>query len=211
MLNPEPELYKKETSFIERYKKRVHDWAYRNASSRFGTFWLSLISFTESFISPLPPDIVLFGILVLKRGKKWFYYVAVTTISSVAGAVIGYIIGSEFMDLFGAHIIELYNLQAGFDKVQLLYNQYSAATIFIAAFTPIPYKVFTISAGIADIPMTVLIFVSILGRGLRFFIVGYLMHRFGKGIASLIYKKMNIFLWAILGLFILLLTLIILL
>ncbi|OHA58997.1 MAG: hypothetical protein A2571_00935 [Candidatus Vogelbacteria bacterium RIFOXYD1_FULL_44_32] len=169
----------------------MRQWSVVHADEKSTSWWLGALSFTESSFFPIPPDVMLVAILTASR--RWAYYALVTTLGSVAGGVAGYFIGHFFFDLVGVKIIAFYHLQDEMQKVGELYADNAFWSIFVAAFTPIPYKVFTISAGFFKINFLTFIFASIIGRGLRFFIVGYLMKMFGHLMGETIYKYFNIF------------------
>lgn len=175
---------------IDDLKERVREFANRHAKGPWAVFWLVLVSFTESSFFLLPPDVLLIAIL-LAGADRWIYYSSITTIASVLGGIFGYLIGFGFFELIGQRIVDLYNLQEQVNIVANLFSENAFWAIFVAAFTPIPYKVFTISAGLFKINFLIFVVSSLLGRGIRFFIEGYLMHRFGEGIAKILYKRFN--------------------
>ncbi|MDQ5957831.1 MAG: hypothetical protein QG665_157 [Patescibacteria group bacterium] len=169
----------------------IRRWSVVHADEKSTSWWLGLLSFTESSFFPIPPDVMLVAILTASR--RWAYYALVTTLGSVLGGMAGYFIGHFFFDLVGTKIIALYQLQDEMQKVGELYEANAFWAIFTAAFTPIPYKVFTISAGFFKIDFLTFVVASVIGRGLRFFIVAYLMKIFGQAMGEVIYKYFNIF------------------
>ena len=112
--------------------------------------------------------------------------------ASVAGALLGYVIGAVLFDAIGRHIIELYSAQNAFDKIRDWYETWGAWGVLFGAVTPFPYKILTIFSGFAGFNIVSLIVVSIIGRGLRFFLVAWLLHRFGEPIRTFIEKNLGL-------------------
>ena len=169
----------------------MRNWVLRHAEGPRARLWLAAFSFTEASFFPIPPDILLIAIL-LTNGTYWVRYSLITTLSSVAGAVFGYIIGVFFFAIIGEPLIAFYHLEESMAYVEKLFSDNAFITILLAAFTPIPFKVFTIAAGVCHIDFFIFVIASLLGRGTRFFAIGYLLHRFGRKISSLLYKYFNI-------------------
>ncbi|HXK35043.1 MAG TPA: VTT domain-containing protein [Candidatus Paceibacterota bacterium] len=178
---------------MDHLRRRLKEWVIAKAESKTGTFWLILFSFAESSFFPIPPDFLLIAILLAKQERRWFFYSLITTIASVLGGLFGYLIGFAFFEFAGQKLIDLYNLQDKVDYVAGLFQQNAFFTILVAAFTPIPYKVFTISAGLFSISLPIFIIASIIGRGGRFFAVGLALRFWGPQIAHLLYKYFNFF------------------
>src|SRR3989339_8989 len=127
--------------------RKLYDWVLHWAHTPYGTPALSLIAFVESSFFPVPPDVLQIALSISHR-KKSLFYAFVSTVSSVAGAYLGYLIGSILMDAVGWKIIHFYKFEKYFYLVQEYYERNAFFYIFTAAFTPIPYKVFTITAGV---------------------------------------------------------------
>ncbi|MCX6717153.1 MAG: VTT domain-containing protein, partial [Candidatus Taylorbacteria bacterium] len=127
-----------------------------------------------------------------KNKDKWIYFASITTVASVLGGLFGYFIGAVFFETVGKWLVSLYHLEKEIETVGLLFNQNAFLSIFTAAFTPIPYKVFTISAGLFSLNIFVFTIASILGRGMRFFAVAYIMRLFGEKISNIVIKYFNI-------------------
>jgi len=171
--------------------RRLYSWVLHWAETPYGTWALFLLAFCESSFFPIPPDILLIA-LAVSIPKKSFKYAAVCTAGSLIGGCLGYLIGWQFMASVGEKIIQLYGLTHKMQYIKDLYVQYDAWAIGIAGFTPIPYKVFTISAGAFDINFTVFIIASAVSRAARFFLVGGLIYIFGPKIQAFIDKYFNI-------------------
>ena len=178
--------------FLNRFKERVRIWALEHALGPRGQFWLIAVAFTESSFFLVPPDLLLIGILLVSA-RRFLYYASLTTVSSVLGGLFGYSIGYFFFNLFGEAIINFYGLSDELVEVGQLFQQNAFWTIFLAAFTPIPYKVFTIASGFFKIDLLTFIIASILGRGGRFFAVAGLMKVFGRWAGELAYRYFHIF------------------
>lgn len=178
--------------FLYKLKVRVRDWAIKNAGGVNAKRWLALFSFTEASFFPIPPDIFLIAILTSKQTRRWAYYSFLTSLWSVIGGAFGYIIGFLLFDTIGGLIITTYNLEQYIEVVRDMFAQNAFWAIFIAGFTPIPYKIFTISAGFFEINFFIFIIASIISRSLRFFALGYIMKVFGENFGKFIFKYFNI-------------------
>ena len=160
--------------------RRLYDWVLSWADSPYGMGGLAAISFAESSFFPIPPDVLQIALSVAKP-RASFLYAAVSTVASVAGGVAGWWIGRALWQaaapVFFAWVPGF--SPAKFDYVSGLYQQNALLAIFAAAFTPIPYKVFTIAAGACEVPLGTLVIGSLLGRGGRFFLVAAATYAFG--------------------------------
>jgi len=171
--------------------RRLYDWILHWAKTPYGSWALFVLAFCESSFFPVPPDILLIALSV-SIPKKSFKYALICTAGSLIGGCLGYLIGWQFMISVGEKIIQLYGLTHKMQYIKDLYIQYDAWAIGIAGFTPIPYKVFTISAGAFDINFTVFLIASSASRAARFFLVGGLIYIFGPKIQAFIDKYFNI-------------------
>lgn len=171
--------------------RRLYDWVLHWAETPYGTWALFLLSFCESSFFPIPPDVLLIA-LAVGIPKKSFKYALVCSVGSVLGGCLGYLIGWQFMAGIGEKIIAFYGLTQKIEYIKELYINYDAWAIGIAGFTPIPYKVFTISAGAFNINFPVFIIASTISRSARFFLVGSLIYIFGPRIQTFIDKYFNI-------------------
>lgn len=171
--------------------RRLYDWVLSWAETPYGSWALFLLAFSESSFFPIPPDILLIA-LAVAIPKKSFKYALICSFGSVLGGCFGYLIGWKFMALVGNRIVELYGLAPKVETIEILYNKYDAWAVGIAGFTPIPYKVFTISAGVFRIDFFVFVIASFISRSARFFLVGWLIYTFGPQIQIFIDKYFNI-------------------
>jgi len=170
--------------------RRLYDWVLHWAETPYGTWALFLLAFCESSFFPIPPDILLIALAVAAPGKS-FRYALVCSAGSVLGGCFGYLIGWKFMETIGNRIILFYDFGDKFEYIRHLYQSYDAWAVGVAGFTPIPYKVFTISAGAFHINFPVFLFASLVSRSARFFLVGGLIYKFGPEIQAFIEKYFN--------------------
>ena len=171
--------------------RRLYDWVLSWAETPYGTWALFLLAFCESSFFPIPPDILLIALAVAVP-KKSLKYALICSAGSVLGGCFGYLIGWQFMASIGSPIVDFYGLGAKVEYIGALYNKYDAWAVGIAGFTPIPYKVFTIAAGVFKINFSVFVLTSLVSRSARFFIVGGLIYIFGAKIQGFIDKYFNI-------------------
>lgn len=163
----------------------LYDWVLHWAATPYGTWALFLLALSESSFFPIPPDVLLIA-LAVAIPEKSFKYALICSVGSVLGGCLGYLIGWQFMTSIGERIISFYGLNQKVAYIAELYSAYDAWAIGIAGFTPIPYKVFTISAGAFKINFWVFLLASIVSRSARFFLVGGLIYIFGSQIKSFI-------------------------
>ena len=178
---------------------RVLTWAEHPKAQ----IYLFILSFSESSFFPIPPDVML-APMCLAKPKKGFYFALITTLGSVLGGIFGYLIGWFAFDLIEP-IIESLNYQNKLEMVQVWFNEWGFWAIFIAGFSPIPYKLFTISAGLMQMLFLPFVLASIIGRGARFFLVAFLITFGGDAIRNTLNKRIEWIGWGMTGLIILLL------
>ncbi|MCK4487498.1 MAG: DedA family protein [Desulfobacterales bacterium] len=170
--------------------RRVYDWVLHWAETPYGTWALFALAFCESSFFPIPPDVLLITLSVVLP-KKSLRYALVCSVGSILGGCFGYLIGWQFMATVGDAIIRFYGLTDKYEYIQQLYSLYDAWVVGIAGFTPIPYKVFTITAGAFRINFIVFLLASAVSRSARFFIVGGLIYLFGPKIQTFIERYFN--------------------
>jgi membrane protein YqaA with SNARE-associated domain len=171
--------------------RRLYDWILSWAETPYGAWALFLLAFCESSFFPIPPDVLLIALAVAVP-KKSLKYALICSAGSVLGGCFGYLIGWHFMASIGSPIVAFYGLGAKVEYIGALYKKYDAWAVGIAGFTPIPYKVFTIAAGVFKINFSVFVLTSLVSRSARFFIVGGLIYVFGAKIQGFIDKYFNI-------------------
>ena len=153
--------------------------------------FLGTIAFLESSFFPIPPDLLLLP-MTLSRPLKWIRLALIATFFSVLGGIFGYFIGVFLWDTIGQTIIEFYHLENQFDLFKKNYNEKGAIIVFIAGFTPIPYKLITISSGGMHLDLITFILASLTSRGTRFFILTSIIRIFGKAAKKLIDKYFSL-------------------
>ncbi|MBC8549842.1 MAG: DedA family protein [Candidatus Brocadiales bacterium] len=171
--------------------RRLYDWTIQWAEKPHSTWALFILAFCESSFFPIPPDVLLIALAVSLPSKS-FKYALVCSVGSILGGCFGYFIGYQFFEYVGRPIINFYHITEVFDSVSEKYRSNAFASIAVAGFTPIPYKVFTIAAGVCKINIFTLILASALSRSARFFLVAGLFYIFGPKIKTFIEKYFNI-------------------
>lgn len=171
--------------------KRLYEWVLQWAHTPYGIWALFILAFTESSFFPIPPDVLLIA-LAISIPAKSFRYALICSAGSVIGGLFGYFIGWQLMDFIGLPIINFYGIMDKYEIVRRSYEEHNALIVFTAAFTPIPYKLITITAGAAKINIITFTIASIIGRSARFFLVAWLIRRFGQRIKEFIEKYFNI-------------------
>ena len=163
--------------FKSLYKKCLDLAAHKSSK-----YYLALVSFIESSFFPIPPDVMVIPMVISKK-NDFIKIFLITTIFSVLGGMLGYLIGAFFFE-FGAHIMSFYGYEDKLSKIKenlVNSNGFYAwlGVLFLAGFTPLPYKVFTIASGLIGFNFLIFVLISLISRGLRFFIVSYLSYKFG--------------------------------
>ena len=163
--------------FQSLYKKCLNLAAHKSSN-----LYLSIVSFTESSFFPIPPDVMIIPMVIAKK-KEYFKIFLIASIFSVLGGIFGYLLGYLFYDL-AIHVIGFYGYENKVENLKTSLSQGSGffawlSILFLAGFTPLPYKAFTIASGVVGFSLPVFIVVSLISRSLRFFIVAYLSYKFG--------------------------------
>ncbi|MDR2171811.1 MAG: DedA family protein [Planctomycetaceae bacterium] len=170
--------------------RRLYDWVLSWAGTPYGSPALFILSFMESSFFPVPPDVLQIA-LSAGRPSRSFWYATVSLVGSVLGALLGYYIGYVlWVNVQSFFFTYIFN-ESLFNIVKEKYSDAAFWSIFTAAFTPIPYKIFTIAAGVCQLSITTLVIASVLGRGLRFYLVASLMFIFGASVRNWIDAHFN--------------------
>jgi len=172
--------------------KRIYDWCIDAADKPYALWILAAVSFAESSFFPIPPDIMLLP-MSLARPKKAWWFATVCTIASVAGGVLGYAIGALLYDSIGQWLITLYGLSDKVETFRASYAEWGAVIILLKGLTPIPYKLVTITAGLAHFDFTAFIWTSIVTRGARFFLTAALLKYFGPHIRAEVERRLGLY------------------
>ena len=178
--------------------KRLYDWVLSWGNSRWGALALFLFALAESSFFPIPPDVLLIA-LCLGAVTRSFRFATICTAGSILGAMAGYAIGylawqtpsGEYTALAQFFFAHVFSMEA-FQEVGALYDKYNFWIVFTAGFTPLPYKLFTISGGLFHINFGMFVLASVISRGMRFFLIAWLIWKFGAPIKQFIDKYFNL-------------------
>src|ERR1043165_345320 len=174
----------------------MYDWCVAAAGRRHAIGILTAVSFAESSFFPIPPDVMLVP-MSLARPDRAYLLAAWCTIASVAGGIMGYAIGALLYDSVGAWLIQLYGYGDKVEAFRAAYAQWGAWIILLKGLTPIPYKIVTITSGFAGYNLGLFLLFSIITRGARFFVLAFLLHRYGANARHIIERRLG--LWVLLG------------
>lgn len=172
--------------------KKLYDWTMSLAASRHSTLALGAIAFAESSFFPVPPDVILVPMVLAEPKKTWFY-AGLCTVASVAGGALGYAFGALFYDTIGLRLIDLYGYANKMDALRAFYAEWGALFILVKGLTPIPYKLVTIVSGLLAYNFPLFIFLSLITRGARFFILAGAINRFGDPIRERLERHFGLF------------------
>jgi membrane protein YqaA with SNARE-associated domain len=159
-------------------------------------YYLSLLSFVESFILPFPPPDVMLAPMSLARPSRAMRFAALTLLFSVLGGLVGYLIGAFLFDLVEPYIIE-WGYQARFEKVITWFQHWGFWAVLVAGFSPVPYKIFTIAAGALNLALIPFVLASIIGRGARFFLLAWCLSRYGPAIEPKLVRYIEYIGWTV--------------
>ncbi len=171
--------------------RRIYDWTMSLAGHRHALPALAGVSFVESSVFPVPPDVMLIPMVLADRARAW-RIALVCTVASVIGGFAGYAIGAFLFETVGQPLLDFYGYGAKFAEFQGRYNEWGAWIVFIAGLTPFPYKVITIASGVTGLDLIVFGVASVLARGLRFYIVAGLLWYFGQPIRRFIENNLGL-------------------
>ncbi len=170
---------------------KTYDYMISLASRKTALYWLFAVAFIESSFFPIPPDIMLIP-MVLATPKKAWKIAGVATVSSVLGGYFGYAIGVYFFDLIAKPLLEFYGYLHQFEEFQGYYHKWGAWIVFGAGITPFPYKVITIASGVVGLNLWVFGLASIVARGVRFYLVAWLLAKYGQSMKVFIEKNLGL-------------------
>lgn len=169
-------------------------WTMRQAARPHADRALAVVSFLESSVFPIPPDVMLIPMCLARRDLAW-RYALICTVASVLGGLAGYAVGYFFIETAGRWIIDLYGYAAKWDDFTRAYGEWGVWIILIKGLTPIPYKLVTIASGAAHFSLGVFIAASIATRGVRFFLIAGLLRRYGAPIQDFIDRRLTMLGW----------------
>lgn len=171
--------------------RKLYDWVFSLARHRHATRSLAVVSFAESSFFPIPPDVML-APMVLAKPDRAYFYATVCTIASVLGGLLGYAIG-YFLEPVGMAILSTLGKADTFEASKVLFQKYGAWVIVIKGATPIPYKLITISAGVFQFNLALFLILSALTRSARFFLVAFVLKRWGPPMLKIVERRLALF------------------
>jgi len=170
--------------------RKLYDWCIGAAGKPHATWILGTVSFVESSFFPVPPDAMLIPMGLARPDKVWFY-AHICTLTSVAGGVLGYAIGYFLYESLGLWLMQLYGYGSKVEAFRQAYQEWGALIILLKGMTPIPYKIVTIASGFAEYPLVPFILLSFVARGMRFYLVAFLIGRFGVQARAIIEQRLG--------------------
>ena len=177
--------------------RALYDWTLRLAGHRHAVRWMAFISFCESSFFPIPPDVMVVP-MVLARREQAYLIATVCTVASVLGGMFGYAIGMFLYDSVGQWLIRIYGMGEGIESFRATYREWGAWIILIKGLTPIPFKLVTIASGIAAYSFPIFIAASVVTRGARFFLIAWLLRRYGAPMQEFIERRLTLVGWVFL-------------
>ena len=171
--------------------RKLYEWMMALAGHRHALWWLAAISFVESSVFPIPPDVMLIP-MILAQPRRAFLIATVCLIASVAGGFLGYAIGYFLLEAVGRPVLAFYGQMKNFESFQQMFLEYGWWIIVIKGATPIPYKLITIASGAAHFPLLSFAFASLISRGMRFFLVAALLWKFGSPIRTFVEERLTL-------------------
>lgn len=170
--------------------KATYDYMLNLASRRNAMYFLFAVAFIESSFFPIPPDVMLIPMVLAAPAKAW-RIAGIATIASVLGGAFGYAIGVFFFDLSARPILTFYGYMHQFDVFKDYYHEWGAWIVFGAGITPFPYKVITIASGVVHLDFAVFMLASVVARGMRFYLVAWLLKKYGEPMKDYIEKNLG--------------------
>jgi membrane protein YqaA with SNARE-associated domain len=176
--------------------RRLYDWCIAAAGKPYASWIMGTVSFVESSFFPIPPDVMLIP-MSLARPDRAYFYATLCTLTSVAGGVLGYFIGAYLYDSVGLWLMHLYGYGSKIDAFREAYAAWGAWIILLKGMTPIPYKIVTIASGFAGYPILPFILLSFLARGMRFYLLAFLLNRYGPQARVILEERLGF--WVTVG------------
>lgn len=171
--------------------RKLYDWVIAYSAKPSAPWALAFVSFAESSVFPIPPDVLLVPMTLARPDRAW-RYALIATIASVIGGLVGYAIGALLYESVGKFLIDLYGYGNKVDAFRAAYAHYGHWVILLKGLTPIPYKLVTITSGFAEYSLGWFIVLSIITRGARFFLLAALLHYFGPMAREFIEKRLGL-------------------
>lgn len=175
---------------FNQFVRKIYDSVFHLSKENGAIYWLFAVAFIESSFFPIPPDVMLIP-MILAAPKKAWSIAGVATVGSIIGAYLGYAIGFYFFQLIAEPLLNFYGYLEKFNSFKDLYNQYGAWIVFGAGITPFPYKIITIASGVVHMNLIVFTIASIIARGMRFYLVAWLLKKYGETMREFIEKNLG--------------------
>ena len=176
--------------------RRLYDWCIAAAGKPHASWIMGVVSFVESSFFPIPPDVMLIP-MSLARPDRAYFYATLCTVTSVAGGVLGYVIGAYLYDSVGLWLMQLYGYGDKIEAFREAYAEWGAWNILLKGMTPIPYKIVTIASGFAAYPILPFILLSFVARGMRFYLLAFLLNRYGPRARVMLEERLGF--WVTVG------------
>jgi membrane protein YqaA with SNARE-associated domain len=170
--------------------RRAYNWCLAAADRPYALWLMGLVSFVESSFFPIPPDTLLIPMSLARTERAWSY-ATLCTVTSVAGGVLGYAIGAYLYDTVGHWLISLYGYGDKVEAFREAYARWGSLIILVKGLTPVPYKVVTITSGFAGYDIRLFILLSLVSRGMRFYLTAFLLSRYGPRARAIIEKRLG--------------------
>jgi len=171
--------------------RRLYDWTMRLAEGKRAPWALTSVSFIESSVFPIPPDVLLIPMVIANRAR-WAWYAFICTVASVAGALLGYAIGMFLYEQIAQPVLAMYGMTEKMAEIKVQFDKYGYWAVLFAAITPFPFKVLTIFSGFAALNIPIFIAASVVGRAFRFFLVSWLLYLYGQPIREFIERRLHL-------------------
>jgi membrane protein YqaA with SNARE-associated domain len=170
--------------------RKLYDWCIAAAGKPHASWIMGIVSFVESSFFPVPPDAMLVP-MALARPDKAYFFATICTLTSVAGGMLGYAIGYFLYESVGLWLMHLYGYGGKIEAFRQAYVEWGTWIILLKGLTPIPYKIVTIASGFTGYPFIPFVLLSIVARGMRFFLVAFLIHRYGPQARAIIEERLG--------------------
>jgi membrane protein YqaA with SNARE-associated domain len=177
--------------------RALYDWTLRLAHHRHAVRSMAAVSFAESSFFPIPPDVMLVPMVLANRDRA-YWIATVCTVASVLGGLLGYAIGAFLYESVGLWLVQLYRIEDKMLGLKALYDQWGSLVILIKGLTPIPFKLVTIASGVFAFNFPLFVALAAVTRGFRFFLIAFLLKRFGEPVQAFIERRLNLIGWAVL-------------
>jgi len=177
--------------------RALYDWTLRLAHHRHAVRSMAAVSFAESSFFPIPPDVMLVPMVLANRDRA-YWIATVCTAASVLGGLLGYAIGAFLWDSVGLWLAQLYRLEEKMEGLRLLYAEWGSLVILVKGLTPIPFKLVTIASGVFAFNFPLFVLLAAITRGFRFFLIAFLLKRFGEPVQEFIERRLNLIGFAVL-------------